>query len=176
VRRQWFVPLALLIHFAIAIVITTGFVDRDRVSPSSLLWLILIVAPPVVFLSATGTLFSLLCRKSATAAAANLGLALALWAVGPALLGWFLYGFLDEPSWADEAMSVAMISNPVGMIAMGIEGSIGASNYSIFDLRHVGIGGFFVASLASAALYLGGTFLALRLASSILARGTARAR
>ncbi len=175
VRRQWFIPAVLAAHFAIAL--AWSAVHPDGVSPALVLWLILIIVPPVLFMVATGTFMSLVCRKSAGAAAANLGIALGIWALFPAMVAWVMFGLFDASRVGDEVMSCVAVVNPFPMIVEAIDATVGGSRrYSLFDFGRVGFGGFFVACCISAALYLSGAFLALVCAQGVLARQTARSR
>jgi ABC-type transport system involved in multi-copper enzyme maturation permease subunit len=175
VRRQWFVPAVLTAHFAVAL--AWSAVHPDCVSPALVLWLIMIIVPPVLFMIATGTFMSLVCRKSAGAAAANLGIALGIWALFPAMVAWLLFGLFDANDFGSEVMSCVAVINPFPMIVEAIDATVGGSRrYSLFDFGRVGFGGFFLACAVSAALYLSAAFLALVCAQGVLARQTARSR
>lgn len=179
VRRQWFVPLILAVHFLLAVVFS--LIGGDFLSPAILVWLPLILIPPVVFLCCSGTLLSLLCKKSVTATAGNMGIALLLWAIGPLMVGWFVNVFFDRSmrDALNDLFSVVFISNPVGMVTQAVGGAAGMNTYTtynLFDFRDVGAPVFLLACLGSAALYGALSWVALWAASRTLARQTGRAR
>jgi ABC-type transport system involved in multi-copper enzyme maturation permease subunit len=174
VRRQWFIPVLLALHLGVAVFI--GMFQYRGLSASAFLWAALLLIPPVLLLSATGTLFSLVSRKSTAAATLNFGLALALWAGVPAFSGWVLFNLNRGSEFNRDIFSVLMVMNPVGMIVQAMDGSFGTDSYSLYSFSRVGAGGFLTACSASALIYLLATWATLRLAGSILAAQTARAK
>lgn len=180
VRRQWLIPAVLLAHFVIAVVVTVAAAARgasgDYVSPSVFVWLVLILGPSIAFLASMSTFMSLVCRKSAGATAATLGVALLLWAIGPLLIVW-LASALGIHRADAEVGSLLMCINPVALMAVAMEGACRAHRgYQLFDLGRIGGDAFLLVCLAYAALFLAAAWGTLLLARNILRERTLRAR
>jgi ABC-type transport system involved in multi-copper enzyme maturation permease subunit len=175
-RRLWFVPALLAAHYTIAVV--WSLFHPHGVKPELVLWLIMIIVPPVLFLVATGTLFSLLCRKSVGAATANLALAFGLWAIFPAFVAWFFFGLLDMDDLGENVMTCLMVFNPFPMIVEAIDATVGSGTgvYHFLEFRYIGFAGFFLACALNTVVYLAGAYLVLRWAQAILAAQTSRAK
>ncbi|HYE61557.1 MAG TPA: ABC transporter permease subunit [Phycisphaerales bacterium] len=170
-RRQWYIPLILGVHFVLA-VLAGFYYDHRTISPAILLWVPLILLPPLIFLTATGALLSMACKKSATAAAANFGVALLLWAIIPGVTAFTLFAILNANDAGEDFFSIFMVLNPVALMALALEGAMDRS-YSLFDID-AGLIGFVAAVIIYAGLYLGAAYLVLKAAAGILAAKTLR--
>ncbi len=164
IRRQWFIPLLLMLHAGVFVVFGRAH------------WLLLVLLPivmlgPVVLLAGTGTLFGLRFRKPVAASAANLALALTLWLALPILVG-VLFGALEiAPNEVGEFVaSVTLMLHPVGsgiFITDNLHGAAGDAFLSIeFDMPFGDINPIVFTMLvalcsgAQASIGVGATFLA----------------
>ena len=105
-RRLWFLPVVILV-----LLLVFG-VAEGRLNPVVLVMVALSIAGPAFFLCCTGTMFSLLLKKSSTAGVANVGLAFAMWAVLPLMLGLFAEIGRD-PELTRIVQSFIALSNPL---------------------------------------------------------------
>ncbi len=130
IRRQWFIPLILLIHMGV-------IVAYRETHPIVLLHLSIIFLGPIVMLSGTGVYFALRFRKSITASSVNLALALLLWLVWPICMGVF-FGALDIGGYEfGEAMAnFTLFTHPVWLSAVSVEGARGHFSDG-FDLSNL---------------------------------------
>lgn len=119
IRRQWFIPLVLLAHMGV-------IVAYGESHPIVLLHLAIIFLGPIVMLSGTGVYLSLRFRKSVTATALNLALALLLWLVGPILVG-ILFGALEigGREFGELVANITLFTHPVAQSVITIEGAHG---------------------------------------------------
>lgn len=169
-RKQWFIPAVVLAHFVLAAAMRY---ERWSFIPKFLL----IVSGPVLLLSATGLLFSLLFRKGVTAAVCNLALGLVLW-VGSWLMVLLVLMILDLDRFGlftfdgDILLEACYYMSPIAMIVTAVDGdalagyaSSQAPLYGIGDWRRLTADRFFAAItiswlahavLAAATLWLAG--------------------
>jgi len=169
-RRQWMIPALLAAHYVIAVVARV-FYDHQTLSPSAFLWALLILIPAMFFMTATGTLMSLVCKKSAGAAAASFGIAIAVWGIIPGLIS-LMIAFLTRGRGSGEIFSVIWSTNPVVTLGCAIYGAA-SGNYQLMDLD-AGVSGMLVTAVIIGSAYTGLAYLILRWAASILAIRTAR--
>jgi ABC-type transport system involved in multi-copper enzyme maturation permease subunit len=129
-RRQWFAPLVLAAHFFTAVAL-------GHVQPSFLLHLLLIAGGPLLFLTATGLLFSAFFRRTTLASAINLFLGLALWAGVPfgIIIAQEIGGYRGD--W-DAASNAAFVINPVAMIASAAQVECRGYPAARFDPFYIG--------------------------------------
>jgi len=113
-RRLWVVPAILGAHLAVSA--AAGFLH-----PIALVHAAAILAGPLLMLTGTGVLFSLICRRPQVASVLNLLLALGLWVglpVGVLVLGegfdWF------RVDWFEDLAAGAFLINPVPMLAVAV--------------------------------------------------------
>lgn len=117
VRKQWFGPLILLTTLLVAGV-ATGSIQFVSVAH-----LALIQAGTIAMLAGTGTLLSMVCRRTTPAAIMNLGIALGLWLALP--LGVAMAGSLLSSRYGDDGwvQNVVNSLNPVLLAGTAIEGA-----------------------------------------------------
>lgn len=118
-RRQWFIPAVVFAHFLIS-------VAAGQVHPVFLLHFLLILSGPLLFLTATGSLYSLLFRRGTVAAVCNLATAFTLW-IGlwfgvVFLLEIFRFDALLEMIGIDRLARVGASVNPIAMAFIAIDG------------------------------------------------------
>ncbi len=114
-RRCWIAPALLLLDLVIA-------VAADVFSAVAIVHFLIIAVSITVFLCGTGTLFSLLFRKVATAGVVNIGLAVCLWIGLPMLAGFteMITQYSGDLEWLWTAV---MGINPVAMTVVSLNGS-----------------------------------------------------
>lgn len=123
IRRLWLIPAIALAHTFFAGIMT------GALHPISLLHLMIIWTTASAFLAASGTLLSLIIRKSAVASIVNLALALVLWAAVPIVAALVFELILDARSYPDikaigDMVHTAWFSlNPVLMSLVSIDGA-----------------------------------------------------
>lgn len=119
IRRQWFIPLVLLVHMGVIVALGESH-------PIVLPCLVIIFLGPIVMLSGTGLFFSLRFRKSITASGCNLALALLLWLVWPILVG-ILFGALEigGNEFGEFVANVTLFTHPVAQSVITLEGAHG---------------------------------------------------
>jgi len=105
VKHLWAVFILFFVH--IAFFVTTG-----QVHPLALLYSILLLPAPVVFLIATGTYFTACVKRTATAVILNLLTGIFLWAVFPFLSAFF--GFLTRGNRLS-LFDFSLNSNPIAL-------------------------------------------------------------
>ncbi len=140
IRRQWFIPLVLLAHTAL-------IVDFAEAHPIVLVHLTIIMLGPILMLSGTGVFFGLCFRKSITASAVNLALALALWLLLP--IGGVVVAELVFNS-GDLSQSFGhfvIFTHPVAQGVISVEGAhdefaerITNLDYDVIDADLTGVG------------------------------------
>ncbi len=170
-RRLWFVPVVVGVHFALATALGVFH-------PSVLPLLILAVLPAAFMLVCTGVLFSVVFRKATSAAITNLFFGLFLYAGLPMLFGLAQEIFqLWGDSWFDQAITGALAINP---FAMGIITVIGTGTLFDFNPRGhaapqfdlpfetVGLAVFLIILSISAAIQLAAALGAVLLAGKLL--------
>ena len=152
IRRQWFLPLVLLLHLAVVVAL-------GEIHPLILLHLVIIFLAPIIMLSGTGVYFGLRCTKSITASAMNLALALALWLIFPVTVG-LLLAILDlhGDSVADFLTHAILFTHPIPQATIAAEGAHGNASDALRSLEYdlvrtdVGARGFTLYLLSSAAV------------------------
>jgi ABC-type transport system involved in multi-copper enzyme maturation permease subunit len=178
-RGMWFLPGVLLGHFVVAC--TLGFVPWVFLGH-----LVLILIGPVLLLSATGQLYSLIFRRGVTASVMNLLTALTLWLglwIVLGLMRWF--GAFDEFDWFPTARDSVFALNPVAMIDSAADPTIGMGGglrmrvrtleYSLSGPGKIGFWAFTRAVLLALLLYLAATFAVLEVAIAGFRRWSGRA-
>jgi ABC-type transport system involved in multi-copper enzyme maturation permease subunit len=173
VRRQWILPALLCAHILIG-VFARFYYHQDTISPIAFLWVFLLLVPPILFLTATGTLMSLICKKSAGASAASFGLALLLWFIAPGIITLLCLWAFRNTSGAEDFLSWLWAGNPLFCIGPAMEGATDGT-YRVLDIRMDTIE-MLLFGLFFATVYTGAAYLVLRWAASILAIRTARLR
>jgi len=171
-RRQWFMPLVMGAHLSIALL-------AGRIHIGAFLHIALLLSSSLAALTATGVLFSTLCRKSTAAAALNFGLAIGLWAGIP-----FLAAMFDEFAGAgngDAVITASLSINPITLTVVSLIGAMKdlswtARTYDMFDSDSVSIVWFTLIAIVFWAVMLGAAWMALRVAAAVLAARTGRAR
>ncbi|MEZ6241576.1 MAG: ABC transporter permease subunit [Phycisphaerales bacterium] len=174
VRKQWFLPLLLMLHAGLLVVFGAEH------------WLLLVQLPiimlgPIVMLAGTGVYFGLRFRKTVTASGVNLALALALWLGWPILMG-LLFGALEVASYdvANAVASVTLFLNPIAIPVVITEGLHGVSGLSLdaidYDLPMDDPGPLVVTALlvVCSGAQAGVGLLAARLAQARFSRYTGR--
>jgi ABC-type transport system involved in multi-copper enzyme maturation permease subunit len=173
-RRQWFIPALLSVHVAIATIYWLR--KHQGMDPAPIPFLAAIFAAPIIGLSGTGVLFSLLCRKSTVAAVCNFGLALLVWVVILFVVA-ISTSFLGRSDAERDFLSLILCANPVAMCAWPVLGralSHNSTSYDLFEWGNVSADTFGLVVAAYCVLYLGAAALSLKLAASILAIRTMR--
>lgn len=177
-RSQWFLPTLVLLHFLFAAV--TG-----HAVPLLIVHLLLIFAGPVLLFTASGQLFSLLFRKSTTAAVCNLLLALALWLgtwIALGMSGWYLDAAPD--GLMDDLSTALYVLNPVALAMSATDGAIHRvrglgmnASYLIHGTQEhrLGMLRFTLTTAAVFAAYAIGAFYAFALAAMLFPRLGGRA-
>jgi len=94
------------------------------IHPIALVQMPMVVIPVVVFVACSGLFFSALFRHSASAVAANLILALALWMVLP----WIVAIFVAISNAGEEALELWVSSNPMAETVIVMEATGGREN------------------------------------------------
>jgi ABC-type transport system involved in multi-copper enzyme maturation permease subunit len=121
IRRQWVLPAMLFANFILA------GVFAGTLHPIFLLHYALLFAVPVVLLSCTGVLFSLLVKRSVQAGVLNAGLALAIW-LGLPVVMLILDSSIRRLGWSGVGEAVAVYTNPVPLSLSAASGAaIGTS-------------------------------------------------
>lgn len=116
-RRLWFIPLAVGIHFALGTAI-------GAFHPAVLPLLALAVLPSAAMFVGTGVLMSVLFRKAVSAAVANTFFALFIYAGIPIMLAIFQNMFdLWGESWFDAGMTGVLCVNPFFTGGLSIAGT-----------------------------------------------------
>jgi ABC-type transport system involved in multi-copper enzyme maturation permease subunit len=171
IRRQWFVPALLAVHFAAAIVYFKY--KHDGFHTAGIPYVFAALTGPIIGLSGTGVLFSLLCRKSALAAVCNFGLALVVWAAAPFMV-MLLTEMLDFRSGGrQELVSVVLLFNPVAMTAESLE--VGFRNrYELFNWGQVGPDTFMLVVAGYWIFYVLAGVISVRIAAGVLAARSSR--
>jgi ABC-type transport system involved in multi-copper enzyme maturation permease subunit len=172
VKRLWFFPTLLMLHHT---VIAWGF---GELHPVVLLLYPLILIPPMAMLCASGVWLSAWSKKTATASAANFGVAVIGW-LGLPLLCAFIGELLLSGNAAGKMASFAALLNPVGHAVIATVAGMEHQHNLKFELYDLGR-----LSLAEYTTFLGlyttifclATFGLLRLAADYLCRTTNRAR
>jgi ABC-type transport system involved in multi-copper enzyme maturation permease subunit len=170
-RRQWFIPALVALHFAAATVYF--LVKHEGFDPAAVPFLGAILAAPVIALSGTGVLFSLLCRKSTVAAVCNFGLALAAWVGAP-----IIALIVDESFGRGSGNHANLVSslcciNPVAMAVVALGGGLDR-HYDLFDWGNVGVGAFTWIVLGYLLFFCALGLFSIKLAASILAARSLR--
>lgn len=162
VRRLWPGPALLLIPLVLCLVL-------GDLHPFVLLHLAIIWFPPLIFLTASGLYFGLLCHRGIHASILNLTLALTLWA-GTWVVVLLALLFFDAFGGPDDAVvDLASAINPVVMSNFAVSGgSRGWNGQFDFDYpiwSSIGPTGFTMIALVIGAAYLaaaGGFLLATK--------------
>jgi ABC-type transport system involved in multi-copper enzyme maturation permease subunit len=173
-RRQWFVPLLMIIHYTCAGIWWTF--EKEGLKPVSCFALAVVLSGPVIALSGTGVLFSLVCRKSTMAALANFGLALGVWIVLPGVLG-MTVAIASRGGSADGIFSVLGCLHPGAMMALAVDNGLrDTPKYNIFEFPDKGLFGWLSVVALYWLFYAGIGWGAIRWAAAILAERSGRAR
>jgi ABC-type transport system involved in multi-copper enzyme maturation permease subunit len=173
VRRQWFVPAI----FAAQLIVAALYSLHDRhgcPAPWLGLYALPVLSAPILALSGTGVLFSLVCRKSTAAAACNFGLALLVWLAAP-IAAIMITSTLLSGSAREDGLSLLCCINPVAMMMTVMESSM-RSRFELFTWSNVGLPTFtFVVALYWLLLAATGVLSTLW-AGAILASRSARSK
>jgi ABC-type transport system involved in multi-copper enzyme maturation permease subunit len=170
-RRLWFIPAIVAIHFTLATIVGVFH-------PAVLPLIALAAIPAAVMLVCTGVLLSVIFRKATSAAIANLFFALFLYAGLPIILG-LIQELLElwGSSWFEKAITGILAINP---FAMGVISIIGTGMLYDFNPRGhaspefdlpmdtVGFAAFLTILSVSAALQLTVGLAAVLLAGKLL--------
>ncbi len=166
-RRQWFVPALVAVHFAAAAIYNSIMAKGFPLHSTP--YIAAIVTAPIFALSGTGVLFSVLCRKSTVAAVCNFGLALLVWAVIPIMYVVFNQ-IMGHYSSEETFLDVVCLFNPVPMMAFAVRCGLDG-RYELFDWSNIGVtaytlgvAGYWVAltGIGLAAAYVAAVVLAAR--------------
>jgi ABC-type transport system involved in multi-copper enzyme maturation permease subunit len=169
-RRLWIVPAILSVHLIIAVCSELWY-GHQVISPIVFLWLLLLLVPAMLFLTATGTLMSLVCKKSAGASAANFAIALGLWGIIPGILS-MMIALLTHGGGDGKVLSWLWSTNPIVTLGCSVDGATD-NRYRLLDVR-MDFGEMLLLNLFYGAAYTGAAWLILSWAASILAHRTAR--
>ncbi len=180
-RRQLIVPaLGAVFILLLGVGIFRG------VHPAEILLWLCHTCGPLFFLSATGVFFSLLCRKSTSAAVWNLLLAIVLWGVFPAVVGIVCYPieryFLQQSNFSDAVFSGILLTNPVFCFFATVGGGGIGSNarwssgttVSLFGNYDITLLEFVIVSLVICAGYVAAGIAVLRLTKTLFPRLSGR--
>ncbi|QOJ01807.1 MAG: ABC transporter permease subunit [Phycisphaeraceae bacterium] len=120
-RRTYLMPAALG-----AVVLGLG-VLAGRMTGMTAAWVLLVVAGPVVLMSALGTVFGLVIKKGGNANGACVGVGLGLWAVLPitfAVMPMLVWGGWSGkvPEGFERMMEGVLVMNPFAMLSASISG------------------------------------------------------
>ncbi|MFI4897479.1 MAG: hypothetical protein ACIARR_06605 [Phycisphaerales bacterium JB059] len=130
IRRQWFLPLVLLLH--VVIVAALG-----EIHPIVFVHLAISFAAPIVMLSGTGVYFGLRCAKSITASAMNLSIALALWLIFPITVGVLVSVLqLEDDSVAEFLAHIIIFTHPVPQAVVAVEGAHANAGEALRSLEY----------------------------------------
>lgn len=99
----------------VGLLLATAGVVSGCVRPAFLPLALVIVSAPAIFLTCTGVLASLICRKSTHASALNIGVALVLWVGVPIVTG--VLGF-------HRSGTFLTVTNPMPLMIAAIDGAI----------------------------------------------------
>lgn len=192
-RRQWILPAIFLMHMALSGYLlplvenlpnyffpTVGGSSNGFAHPVVPIAALLIMAGPLVLLSATGLFYSLLVKKSVLAGVLNVGTALLIWAGLPlsvVILSELVLGNrIFEP-----LMSAVGIINPFAMMVVTAEGGmpkrysgVADAQFELFDFGSVGPVGYLITCLLIFGVYAAAAFGVYRLTVSILRGRTQR--
>jgi ABC-type transport system involved in multi-copper enzyme maturation permease subunit len=166
IRRQWFVPALLAAHFAASVLYFKY--KHDGFHAVGVPYVFAVLTAPIIAMSGTGVLFSLLCRKSTLAAVCNFGLAVILWAAAPfvALLITEVLNFRGTER--QDLLNVIFLFNPVGMAAESLE--VGFRNrYELFHWGEVGPETFTLVIAGYCTFYVLTGVICVRIAAGVLA-------
>ncbi len=116
VRKQLFVPIILWAHVTISVI-------AGAIAPIMLIHMVPIVLGPILFLSGTGILFSLIVRKSSVATVLNVLLAATVWLgvlIVWGIVGSILVRITGGDNLAELGLEVLVFPNPVGMFVFSL--------------------------------------------------------
>lgn len=168
IRRQWLVPTTVTLHMLLMVL-------AGSTNPLLIVLVLILMSGPIVFLAGTGSVLSVVCRRSAQAAVCNVALALFFWAIGPGgflLVVGLLTRFSNPP---DALLTLFGVMNPVAVMAVAIEGSEwGDGRYEVFNAGDVHGFTFTVICIVVSALYAGAGWFAATYAATLLAGRTQR--
>ncbi len=166
-RAQWFLPTLAVLHFVIAVL-------AGAIPPVFVGQYVLILAGPVLLLTATGQYVSLAFRKGIVGAVVNLCIGLGLWIglwIVLGLVGWF-GDVIDTDRWED-FQKVPYALNPAFMAGSACDAVADLprfrpelTDYEMTDIR-VGFGQFMAWLIGAFAFYVlsAGAVLAITIAS-----------
>jgi len=166
-RRQWPVPAAILAHLTISAVL-------GGISPLAIVHQALLTVVPAAFLSSTGVMLSVVCRRTTVATSLNFGIAFLIWTLAP-IIAAMVSGLLPDPA-EDWLVGVLGIVNPAAMTVVATGGNCSDDlMYKLFSIGDVGAVPFTLLVVAQAAMFAVLTYGVLRLAAARLAAQTGRA-
>lgn len=167
-RRQW-----LLLSVIVA---DLGLAALGRwIPPVLVLQAVIIFAGPVILLSASGLLMSMLLRRTTLAAIWNLGFALSVWIGSWLAIGLFAWVTSPANDLAEGLVHLNLINSPPAMMGFAVDGALNdwRNDYYIGDWE-VTAGGFTIAAIVGSGLQIGAGLLMIAFAVRQFNRLTGR--
>ncbi len=153
-RRQWLLLSVLVGNFGLAAI-------GGWAPPILLLHIIIIVAGPIVLLSGSGLLMSMLFKRTTVAAIWNLGAAIVLWLATWLMIGMIAWVLPGGNRLAELLAQLNLMNFPPAMLGFALEGGLSQwgprdGTYEVVDWTVTTAGFTAIAAAASAAQILAG--------------------
>lgn len=167
-RRNWIVPALMVFHLVVS-------VAADVMHPASIVLVPMVLIGPMMFLSGTGVLFSVLFKRATTAATLNMLVGIGLWLAS--WMGIFMLGVITAFTAFESLAKFNYAINPVSMMYSIIEAMLRDRNapfsFSI-GFQPLGAGAFFGILIGNVVGYsllgVGAVALASRIFRQIMQR------